>query len=58
MADNNEKVEYTLVQAVEYFSLTPVNKSIAKKLWKGSTKDTVRGWEIKFIKKGLIVKKK
>lgn len=58
MALNNEKIEYTLIQAIEYFSLTTVNKAIAKKIWKGSDKDTVKGWEYKFIKKGLIVKKK
>lgn len=53
---NNEKIEYTLIQIVEYFSLSLSQKEIARKLWKGAEKDSIKGWEKKFIKKGLIVK--
>lgn len=56
MADSNEIIELTLIQAVEYFSLPLSMKNIAKKIWKGSEKDTPKGWKDKFVKKGLMVK--
>ena len=57
--ENNGKVnkqnkeELSLTQAVEYFSLTPVQKAIAKRLWSGDEKATIKDWENRFNSKGI-----
>lgn len=50
----NNAEELSLIQAVEYFSLTPVQKEIAKKLWKANEMDTAENWKSKFSSKGII----
>lgn len=48
------KVKLSLVQAVEFFSLTPIQKEIAKKLWKANEMDTVENWKSKFSSKKIM----
>lgn len=50
----NNAEELNLLQAVEYFSLTLVQKEIAKKLWKANEIDTAENWKSKFSSKGII----
>lgn len=50
----NNTEELSLIQAVEYFSLAPVQKEIAKRLWKANEMDTAENWKSKFSSKGII----
>lgn len=50
----NNARKLNLLQAVEYFSLTPIQKEIAKKLWKANEMDTTENWKFKFSSKGII----
>lgn len=50
----DNKRELSLIQAVEYFSLPPIQKGIAKKLWKANEMDTVENWKSKFSSKKIM----
>lgn len=53
-ATKNNVEELNLLQAIEYFSLTPVQKEIAKRLWRLNEIDTAENWKSKFSSKGII----